>query len=141
MEETDEDEFVSEHEHDTSYVMGSEDEEEENDECAAVIKTPDFDMMFVSWEQIKPLFSHCIRCGSPANISKLYSIGATVFVTTECTAGHKNVWNSLEHNAKEYNGHVDLSASILLSGSTYQPFREAMDIAKVGYKICFYLPP
>ena len=93
--ETDEDEFVSEHEHDTSYVMGSEEEEEENDECVAVIKTPDFDMMFVSWEQIKPLFSYFIQSGSPANISKLYSIGATVFVTTECTAGHKNIWNSL----------------------------------------------
>ena len=30
-----------------------------------------------------------------------------------------------------YDGHVAIAASILLSGGTFQPFHEAMEIAKV----------
>ena len=50
-------------------------------------------------------------------------------------AGHMNTWNSMEHdskkNQKQYDGHVTIAASILLSGGTFQPVREAMKIAKV----------
>ena len=88
VEET-EDEFLSEPEHDTSHVVGSEEELEEDNEYLAVTKTSDFKMMFVSWEQIKPLFSRCIQCGSKANMRELHTIGTTIFVSTEFTLGHK----------------------------------------------------
>ena len=53
----------------------------------------------------------------------------------QCDTGHKNVWNSLEHNSKrnkkEYDGNVAIAASILLSGGTFQPFHEQMEVLKV----------
>ena len=62
----------------------------------------------------------------------MFSNGATVFVSTQCTAGHRKVWSSLEQQSSQHwNGNIAIAASILISGSSYQPFRDAMDIAKV----------
>lgn len=119
------DEYEITSEHDTSYVPSEDEKDEENDE------ENDFNFMFVSWEQLKPLFNYCVHCGSTANITKRSTRGATIFVTTECTAGHEYVWHSLENKKTGNTGHIAISASILLSGSTFQSFYEAMNIAKV----------
>ena len=53
-------------------------------------------------------------------------------VSTQCTAGHRKVWSFLEQqSSQDWNGNIAIAASILISGSSYQPFRDAMDIAKV----------
>ena len=125
LEEPIEDDCVLEPDHDASYVIASEDDEE----YLQISKPLDFEMIFVSWQNIKLLFSRCFQCGSNAHVTKLHAKGATIFVSLECNAGHMNTWNSMEHDSCD--GHVAITASILLSGGTFQPFREAMKIAKV----------
>ena len=98
-------------------------DEEDNDE----VKFLDSERIIVNWNLLKPLFSHCSRCGSPSEIQKVSSSGAAVLVTTECQDGHNIVWSSLQEDA----GNKAIAASILLSGSSYAPFRESMDIAKI----------
>ena len=125
LEEPIEDDCVSEPDLDASYVIASEDDEE----YLEISKPLDFEMIFVSWQKIKLLFSCCFQCGSNAHVTKLHAKGATIFVSSECNAGHMNTWNLMEHDS--HDGHVAIAASILLSGGTFQPFREAMKIAKL----------
>ena len=61
-EESTDDECLTEQELDVSYVV-EEDEENENNR-------PDFNMMFVTRDQIKPMFGRCVQCGSQANVFK-----------------------------------------------------------------------
>ena len=92
-------------------------------------------MVLVSGDKLKPLFTYCFQCGANAHVTKFHAFRATIFVTMQCDAGHKHVWNSLEHNSKrnkkEYDGNVAIAASILLSGGTFQPFHEQMEVLKV----------
>ena len=75
--------------------------------------------MFVSWEQINPLFNCRIQSGSKENMKKLHTVRATIFVSTECTDGHKNVWNIIQKTC------------LSLCQFCFQPFDKAMDITKV----------
>ena len=106
---------------DKSFIV--EDEEDQYDN----VKFSDSQRLIVSWSMLKPMFSRCSQCGSTSKIQKVCSSGAAVLVTTECQAGHSIVWNSLQEDA----GNLAIAASILLSGSTYAPFRESMDIANI----------
>ena len=104
-------EFESESQPDTevdaSYEIGSESDEDGMEEHLEISKPFEFDMVLVSWDK---------------HVTKFHAFGA-IFVTMQCDAGHKNVWNSLEHNSKrnkkEYDDNVAIAASILLSGGTF----------------------
>ena len=137
--EVSEEEEVSS-DHDISFMCDKElssDDGSTNNECTT---HPGSDMMFVHWHQLKQLFKLCSQCGSTAKITKIMSTGALIAVSTECNLGHNNIWNSLPKEEQFYEGHTTLAASILLSGLTYQRFREAMDIANVQFfsKNTFY---
>ena len=93
----------------------------------------DFEFMFVRWKKLELLFRFCMECGSSVSSRQYHIIGATVFVTLECTAGHRVTWDSMDYGHKKCNDHALLSSAIVLSGSTYTPFSEAMQIAKVSF--------
>ena len=80
------------------------------EEHLEISKPFEFDMVLVSWDK---------------HVTKFHAFGAAIFVTMQSDAGHKIVWNSLEHNSKrnkkQYDGNVAIAASILLSGGTFQP--------------------
>ena len=63
-------------------------EEDETDFQENVEK---FDIMFVRWDKLQPLFKFCIKCGSSARIKRPHVVGATVIVNIECTLGHELV--------------------------------------------------
>ena len=88
---------------DASYEIGSENDEdgmEEHLEIFEIFKPFEFDMVLVSWDKLKPLFTYCSQCGANTHVTTFHAFGAAIFVTMQCDAGHKNVWNSLEHNSK-----------------------------------------
>ena len=120
--------------HDSSFRIGE--EEAVNSDAF----TGNFDFLFVRLDKLKLLLKFCMQCGSPATVTNCHTIGATVFISIECTSGHKLIWDSLNYDHKKINDHTILSAAILLSGSTYQPFSESMKIAKVQFfeKNTFY---
>ena len=131
LEVSDEEEVSSDD--DISFMCDKElssDDGSTNNECTT---HPGSDMMVVHWHQLKQLFKLCSQCGSTAKITKITSTGALISVSTECNLGHNNIWNSLPKEGQFYEGHTTLAASILLSGLTYQRFRQAMDIANVQF--------
>ena len=79
---------------------------EDDDDYLQISKPLDFEMIFVSWQNIKLLFRRCFQCGSNAHVTKLHAKGATIFVSSECNAGHMNTWNSMEHDSKKNQKHV-----------------------------------
>lgn len=115
---------------DSSFNLPRDEYSEESGDDADPIE--DLNMVcMVEFKQLKELLCHCMECGAPTTINKQSKYGVHISIWLSCSNGHDRCWSSFE-NTPHFNANVQVAAGILLSGSTFSHFQEAMRIMNVG---------
>ena len=107
--------------------IDDEDDFQSKDEINEVI-VDDKKQYFVYWSCLKTLFQNCSLCPS-----KKFVQGSMLCVQLLCGSGHTTKWYSQPTTKGMASGNLLLSASILLSGNTFNQVKEMMDIASVAF--------
>ena len=130
--------------HDASDIeteSGSDEEPEDNLSVDTSSQSPAEDIKFVVFlDSLIPLLKTCLKCGKPAIIEKLTTIGSALVVIMHCSEGHDSVWQSQPKIGDQYAGNLLMSAATLFSGSTFTNLMEFAAISKLQMfgKTLFY---
>ena len=85
----------------------------------------------IEFNQLSKLFSFCLKCGASASISNGTRRGVHITIYITCNNGHSTCWSSFEHRPN-FGANARVAAGILISGSTFSHFEDAMRIMNVG---------
>ena len=124
---------------------GDTDAEEDDGSLSTAIqgkKRPhkDYDLFFVFWDCLKPLFRLCSKCGESVLEIQQSTKASTLIVTTKCKNMHICKWRSQPCNNKFGVGTIKIATSIYCTGMSFkkmESFAETLN-ALVMSETTFY---
>ena len=95
---------------------------------------PSHDTKFVVfWSCLLPLLQICSTCFTTTTLRKIIRSGVMVKVERICSNSHKTSWYSTPRIRGMSLGNLELSASILYTGSTFTRIQEMMSLCNISF--------
>ena len=138
IETTDDEGEISDDDDDDSYhpTDNSLDETEDEEPTYNQIDSKDLKpgtKLIVFWSCLITLLKVCQICYQPAKICKIFHKGTKIIVDVDCELKHKYTWHSQPNENGRASGNISLTASIILSGGTYERFSDMFKNAKIPF--------
>ena len=89
--------------------------------------------LVVFWSFIVTLLKVCHDCLQPVKICKIFQKGTKVIVDVVCESNHKYSWHSQPNENGRAAGNISLTASIILSGGTFERLKEMFQTALISF--------
>eukprot|EP00795_Rhopilema_esculentum_P006509 gene6509-11971_t len=87
----------------------------------------------VFWSCLLPLLQICSTCFTTTTLRKIIRSGVMVKVERICSNSHKTSWYSTPRIRGMSLGNLELSASILYTGSTFTRIQEMMSLCNISF--------
>ena len=87
----------------------------------------------IFWSCLLTLLNTCRVCLKPATIERVFRKGTKIVVDVVCGMKHRFTWESQPNENGMAAGNISLTASILLSGGTFERQRDIMHISNISF--------